>query len=253
MHDSLPLNVLVIEHQKDGGPALFAERLSAAHAAVTVAGPDAGVDIPDSLEGFDALVVLGGSSGPTEDDKAPWLPQVRALLEEAVATQTPTLGICLGAQMLATVQGCTVDRIDAGPEIGLIDLELTEAGAKDPLLGILADADGKRTAPLRAVQWHWLEAKQLPAGSVPLVSSAACQNQAFRVGANAWGVQFHPEAMGQAARDWSKDDTDALAKLGYDANVDLIDPIVGAESELKNTWSKLFDRWIEIAREAKNR
>lgn len=240
------LNVLIVEHQSDDTPQLLGERLASARADVTVVGPHLENPIPASLDGFDALVVLGGTPGPTEDDKAPWLPGVRALLAQALERETPTLGICLGAQMLATVAGGRVDNIEAGPEIGLTQMSLTEEGRTDPLLSVLTEFEAAQV-PIQALQWHWLEAKELPPGSVPLMSSQACNNQAFRVGQLAWGVQFHPEALGQAAADWSAADSDSLVQLGLAAQTDVVEPVVSAEPTLRSTWSKLFDRWIELA------
>ena len=250
MVEEIPLRVLVIEHEVDGGPALLGERLQAANALVTVAGPHLEVDIPRSLDGFDALVVLGGSPGPTDDDDAPWLPSVRKLLADALEQRVPTLGICLGSQLLATVAGGHVDRIERGPEIGLHELEFTDEGRRDPLLSVLT-ATEVTAVPLKAVQWHYLEAKQLPPGSVPLMSSQACSNQAFRVGERAWGLQFHPEALGQTSVDWSKLDAKALVRLGIDPLTQLIEPITLAEPTLRSTWSTLFDRWIELATAAR--
>lgn len=209
--------------------------------------PHLDTDIPDNLDGFDALAVLGGSPGPTDDEDAPWLPHVRDLLAEALERQLPTLGICLGSQMLATVAGGRVDRIEAGPEIGLCEVQFTDEGLKDPLLSVIAESSVAQR-PINVVQWHYLEAKQLPPGSVPLMSSAACNNQAFRVGERAWGVQFHPEAIGQTSIDWSVLDSKELQRLGIDAQSQIIEPITSAEETLRQTWSHLFDRWIAIAK-----
>lgn len=236
------LRVLIIEHEAGADPALVGERLELAEAQVTVAGPDRNVAVPESLEGFDALIVLGGAPGPTEDEKAPWLPAVRGLLSEALDREIPTLGVCLGAQMLATVAGSTVAPIDAGPEVGLVELEMTDAGRNDPLLGILADA-----GPVRALQWHWLEAKSLPAGAEPLFTSAACSNQAFRIGPVAWGLQFHLEALTRSAEVWSDETATELEELGIDPNQQIIPAMSDAESDLRDTWSRVIDRWIRFA------
>jgi len=238
------LRVLVVEHEAAVDPALVGERLLLANTQTTVVGPDRGAPIPNSLDGFDALIVLGGTPGPLEDDKAPWLPQVRELIADALEQKMPMLGVCLGAQMLATVAGSEVAPIDAGPEIGLIELEMTDAGRNDPILGLLSDA-----GPVRAIQWHWLEAKSLPAGSTPLFTSQACSNQAFRVGENAWGLQFHLEALTKAARIWSEESQKELDELGIDAETEIISVVNAAEPELRNTWSGVIDRWISFAAE----
>jgi GMP synthase-like glutamine amidotransferase len=236
------LRVLIIEHEPSADPALVGERLVLAKVRLTVAGPHLADPIPATLDGFDALIVLGGTPGPLEDDKAPWLPQVRSLIAEALDRNLPALGVCLGAQMLAAVAGSEVAPIDAGPEIGLIELEMTDAGRNDPILGMLAD-----TGPVRAIQWHWLEAKSLPAGSTPLFTSQACSNQAFRVGETAWGLQFHLEALTKAARMWSDESQIELDELGINAETDIIAVVNAAEPELRDTWSGVIDRWIAFA------
>lgn len=247
------LHVIIVEHQADGGPGLLAERLAAAHVQVTIVGPHLHQPVPEQMDDFDALVILGGSPGPLEDERAPWLPQARALIANALDEQKPILGICLGAQMLTVVAGGKVAEIDAGPEIGLVDLHLTDAGKNDPLLSVLNDIESTHliTQP-QALQWHWLEAKSLPAGSTTLARSAACSNQAFRVGERAWGVQFHPEALGDTAQTWSEEDAKNIAELGLDPQHDLVAPVRAAEKSLRTVWAKFFDRWIEIAAEYRN-
>lgn len=250
-HTLTNLRVLIVEHQADGGPGLLAERLATAHVQTTVVGPHLDRPVPEVMGEFDALVVLGGSPGPMEDEKAPWLPHVRALIADALETEKPILGICLGAQMLTMVAGGNVAEIDAGPEVGLVDLELTEAGKSDPLLSVLDDSEITQLAhPPQALQWHWLEAKALPPGSTTLMESTACSNQAFRVGERAWGVQFHPEALGDTAKTWSIEDAKNITELGLDAERDLVAPVRNAEAELRTVWAKFFDRWIEIAANA---
>lgn len=229
---------------------MLGERLAAAGAHLTEAGPHLPVPIPATLQGFDALVVMGGSPGPTDDEDAPWLPQVRNLMAQALEKKIPLLGICLGAQLLATVAGGRVDSMDAGPEIGLIDLHLTEAGREDPLLSVLNNPD-LPTMPTQVIEWHWLEAKELPPGSTTLASTQACNNQAFRVGERAWGLQFHPEVLAKEAAYWSLLDSEGVARLGLDAQQDIVQPITEVESYLRTTWSKLFDRWIELAEAAR--
>lgn len=236
------LRVLVIEHEPIVDPALIGERLALADATVTLYGPHLDPELPRNLEDFDALIVLGGSMGPLEDEKAPWLPGVRELMALALETNVPMLGICLGAQLLATVAGSEVAPIEDGPEVGLVELQVTPAGHADPLLSALGDA-----SLVQAVQWHWLEAKTLPAGSTPLVTTEACTNQAFRIGESAWGLQFHLEALTYTARNWSDESAVELDELGIDAEAQIISVVEDAEPELRETWSRVIDRFIEIA------
>jgi GMP synthase (glutamine-hydrolysing) len=109
----------------------------------------------------------------------------------------PTLGICLGSELLARATGAWVGRLPV-PEIGWGEVELTEAGAEDPVLSVLpARFDG--------LIWHHY-AHDLPEGAVALAHSAASL-QAFRLG-TCWGVQFHPEVTAKQLDEWTVDAED---------------------------------------------
>lgn len=235
--------VLVVEHQADAGIGHFGERLVRAGLELTVVGPDSGGAVPESLNGVDALIVLGGSMGPLDDHTAPWLPATRALLAEAVGKGVPTLGICLGAQLLATATGGHVRTMPEGPEVGLLRVRVDEQAAADPLFGAYSGGD------FSAVQWHWLEADQLPAHATALASSGSCKNQVFRVGERAWGVQFHPEALGDTAAEWAVETGDELLALGLDRDV-LVTQVRDAEPTLRQTWGHLAERFAELVQEA---
>ncbi|MFV0435515.1 MAG: type 1 glutamine amidotransferase [Leucobacter sp.] len=235
--------ILVIEHQRDAGLGQLSARLAENGCVLEVVGPDTGRPLPDSLEGFDALIVLGGSMGPTEDDRAPWLPAARDLLAEGVDRRVPTLGVCLGAQLLATATGGHVRTMPAGPEVGLCAVRFESAAENDPLFGQLAHSEA------RAVQWHWLEADALPADATILASSDACRNQAFRLGDTAWGVQFHPEALDDTVREWSVEDRASLEQTGLAAR-DLIAEVRAAEGELRGVWGGVADRFAGVVKRA---
>jgi GMP synthase-like glutamine amidotransferase len=241
---SAPLSVLVVEHERNAHVGLVGERLEAVGARVHVVGPEVGVALPDSVEGYDGVVVLGGTPGPIDDDRAPWLPGVRALITECLQREIPLLGVCLGAQLLAHVAGGTVRTIPSGPEIGLVPLVATPDAADDPLLRDLP-------APLAAVQWHWLEIDTLPAGSPPLLASERCPHQAFRVGRVAWGVQFHLEVLSETAEAWAREDREDLRELELVAH-EIVRDVRAAEPSLRATWSAVTDRWLAVVRGARS-
>src|SRR3954469_16368797 len=110
--------VLVVQHTPSEGLGWLQEWLPDAGVHVHPIHPYLGHRVPPSVEG-DALVVLGGPMGAMADERAPWLPSVRALLATAIDDGVPTLGICLGAQMLAAAAGGEVRKGEAGPEIGI--------------------------------------------------------------------------------------------------------------------------------------
>ena len=234
--------VLVVEHQSNGGLARFAARMAENGLDTHVVGPDVGVHVPDSLEGYDALVVLGGAMGPTDDTEAPWLPTTRKLLSDAVETQLPTLGICLGAQLLATATGGNVRTMPEGPEIGLHTVTFADDASRDPLFGELA----AETVP--AIQWHYLEVDLLPQNATAFASSPACNNQAFRVGEAAWGVQFHPEATGDSAASWAEEDRRQVEALGMDP-ASIVTEVRAADERLGEVWLRVADRFSQIAQQ----
>ncbi len=229
--------ILVVEHEADAGIGLVGERIRAAGAEIAVVGPPTSREVPRTAEGFDGVVVLGGSPSPTDETPA-WFPNVRALIRDCLDRPVPLLGICLGAQLLGLVAGGRTDRVRGGPEIGLVPLRRTEAAAGDPLLGDLPETT-------RCLQWHSFEVRDLPPGSQPLVSSAQCPHQAFRVGASAWALQFHLEALTATAAAWSDGYGDELAEVGL-TPAELTAQMTAAEPELRETWASVADNWLGI-------
>ncbi len=193
--------LLVVVHEDHAGlgrlgPVITA-RLGAD--AVDERRPDLGDPLPADLAGYAGLVVLGGSMACWEDDAAAWLPATRALLVDGVERGLPTLGVCLGGQLLAVATGGRVGRGDRGLEVGLVDVELLPAAADDPLLGPVAAALGPRVA---VPQWHQDAVVELPAGAVPLAAGERYPHQAFRLGRCAWALQYHPEVTAEDFEDW---------------------------------------------------
>jgi GMP synthase-like glutamine amidotransferase len=142
--------------------------------------------LPDRLAGdFNGLVVMGGPMSAAGDEGFPTRRREIALLAEALEVGLPVLGICLGAQLLAASAGGRVVRGAAGPEIGWAPVHFTAAAWDDPLFS---------TSPTTLTVLHWHgDTYELPTGAVHLASSDRYPQQAFRVGAAAWGLQFHLE------------------------------------------------------------
>ena len=185
------MQVLAVTHGPSVGPGVFAEAVRAAGHELAEWSVLDGGDPPAA----DALIVLGGAMHPDEDEAHPWLAREEELLSEALARGTPVLGVCLGAQLLARAAGAPVRRAPQ-PEVGWLPVELTEAGAADPLFG---GVEGR----FDAFQWHHYT-YDLPAGAVELARSAVC-TQAFRLG-RAWGIQFHAEVTETQVEQWLEED-----------------------------------------------
>ena len=160
-----------------------------------------------------------GRCTPGTRSGLPFLGRQRALLREAVDEGVPVLGICLGGQVLARALGAGV-RPSERPEMGWLEVEPTPEAAGDPLLGHLR-------APVGVYQWH-VDVFDLPDGAVRLARSERGENQAFRYGERAWGLQFHPEVDAPLLAGWLQNYADAPARVGLDR--DALEAAVAAGS-----------------------
>lgn len=185
--------LLVVEHEADAGLDLMA----AVVGRVEVVRPYLGEAVPGgevaSSGRFGGLLVLGGDMAAWEDDVAPWLPATRALLAAAVRAELPTLGICLGAQLLATATGGAVERGGVGLEIGAVEIRPLPPAVADPLLPVTA---------VSALTYHRDAVTGLPPDAELLATGDVYPVQAFRVGTCAWGVQYHPEVSVPGFERW---------------------------------------------------
>ena len=161
------------------GPWLAEEGLD-----IRVVAPCAGDPVPGELH-EDGLIVLGGDMSAIDDSSYPWLEDIRRLYREAVSLGRPTLGICLGGQLLAQSLGGMVTRGDQGLEVGVVHVRLRSEAAEDALVGCLP-----QRFPVGA--FHRDMIASLPPDAVWLGESRMYPHQIFRIG-TAWGVQFHPE------------------------------------------------------------
>ena len=155
----------------------------------------------------DLLVVMGGPMGVYEHDSYPWIDGEVTGLARRIAAGLPTLGICLGSQMIAAALGA---RVYPGPvkEVGFAPVALSEAGMRSPL---------RHLDEVPLLHWHG-DTFDLPEGAELLASTDAYPNQAFRIGKGLLAIQCHPE-MGEDPRIamWLDGSDDYLAAAGTSA------------------------------------
>lgn len=222
--------VLVVEHDVECPPAWVGHWLTEAGCDLDVRRPYAGDELP-RISAYDGLVVLGGPMGANDDDRHAWLAPVKELLREARDRQLPTLGICLGHQLIATAYGGTVERNPRGQQVGLLDVGWTAAAAEDRLLGPLA-------TPRRGVQWNDDVVTELPAGAVLLAETGDGEVQAVRYAPTVWGVQLHPEVDVPVLRPWAESDRGSHETRGIDTDA-VLREIDAARAELDDAWRPL--------------
>ena len=153
----------------------------------------------------DLVVVLGGEMGAYQTDEFPFLQAERDLLRARLEAERPTLGVCLGAQLMAGALGQRVYRGDT-TQIGYRRVEPTEAGADSPIRHF----DG-----VPVVEWHG-DTFELPEEATLLASSSDYSNEAFAIGDFALAVQFHPEVTDEMHEAWVADGYNELDELAID-------------------------------------
>jgi GMP synthase (glutamine-hydrolysing) len=209
--------VLIVQHEPSVPPGLIAPGIAETKAEVRLLEAWREKEWP-SVDDIGALVVMGGTMNVDQLAEHPFLRDSRGLMTAAIENDVPTLGVCLGSQMMARVLGAEVRR--AEPRNALFStLTLTEDGKRDPLT---APFDG-----VEVLQFHE-DTFDVPAGAVPLATSAhSSLAQAFRYGTNAYAIQFHFEVDGpilagwldnigrrQMLDDWGRDPVDLLQHAG---------------------------------------
>ena len=150
-----------------------------------------------SLDGHAGLVVMGGPMGANDTDRFPHLVHVERLCAEAFDRSVPSVGVCLGAQVMAKILGSDVYE-NPVREVGWYDLTTTADADRDPLFSQLQDREV-------VLQWHG-DTFDLPEGAVLLASSPDCVNQAFRYGEAGYAIQFHLEILKPMIEEWVRRD-----------------------------------------------
>ena len=205
------MRLLVFQHIDCEHPGSLRQFLAADRIEWDAVNLHAGEQIP-RLEDYDALWVMGGPMDVWDVEDHPWLVPEKAAIRTWVRDlEKPFLGLCLGHQLLADALGGTCGP-QRPPEIGILDVELTDAGRQDALFEGL---------PVRQkfLQWHSVNVAQAPEGATVLASSDICRVQAMRIGKHAWSMQYHAEIEPDTVANWGEVPAyhDALlAALGED-------------------------------------
>jgi GMP synthase-like glutamine amidotransferase len=192
--------------------------------------PDAALPRPAD---YDGLIFMGGPM--SVNDGLPCLEFEKRCIAQAVASGQPVLGVCLGAQLIASALGARVYR-NPKKEIGWFDVHLTEAAQKDPLF---AGAGPTETV----FHWHG-ETFDLPEGSTWLAWSEDCRHQAFRLGAGTYGLQFHLEVTPGMIRDWCCEDANSGDVRELEAPIDAL----RNSARLAVLSQQVFGRWCGLLR-----
>ena len=205
--------MLVIQHRTSEGLGLLEPCLTEKEWLLDVRNMEHGARLPKDLNACHAMLIMGGPMGAYEEKAYPYLYEVQNLIRLASRHALPTLGICLGAQLIARALGAHV-----GPhsckEIGWFSLEINERERSCPLFNGIE-------SPAWVFQWHQ-DSFAIPDGARLLASTRDCANQAFSYEDCLWGLQFHPEVYPQLISSWVKDDQEDFAGLPGEPGSEII-------------------------------
>jgi GMP synthase (glutamine-hydrolysing) len=190
------MRALAVVHEANAGPGVFAEEMRERGVELEQwMLSERGTGPPREIADYDAVLTFGGAMHADQEDRHPWLRFEKDFLAAMLDDGMPILAVCLGTQVLAEAAGGTARR-SSEPEIGWFDIEVTDEGAADPVIGPLAPS-------FTGFQWHSYEAIP-PEGAAILARTPVCP-QAYRIGDRVWGIQFHAEVSAADVSHWIDD------------------------------------------------
>jgi GMP synthase-like glutamine amidotransferase len=238
--------LLVVVPSRTDPPAKLGEWLRAAGMELDeryVRAGEGDDELPETLDGYDGLVVLGGPQSALDDaDESPELYAAREVLRRALAADLPTLAVCLGAQLLADVGGGRVRAGVDGPEVGALLVAKRDVADADPLFGPLPMTPD-------VIQFHHDEISQLPTGATLLASSPMYAHQAFRVGQHVYGIQFHIETTPEIVAEWAERDVVGVAATPF-TREEITERTAAAHPDIEEVWAPFAARFADLVRAA---
>jgi len=227
--------VAIFRHSVTEGPGYFATYLDALGIAWRMLAIDAGEGVPGDPDAWSGLVFMGGPM--SVNDALPWIGEELRLIRRAVEAGVPTLGHCLGGQLVAKALGGTVSR-NPVKEIGWGTVSVADTSAARHWLG--------EVRSFLAFHWHG-ETFTVPPGAERIAGSPWCGNQAFSMGGHL-GMQCHVEMTAGLIRAWCADwgsEVRGIAGPSIQTPEQMEQDIEARVRALNAVAARLYDRWVE--------
>lgn len=233
------MKILVVQNSIQDPIGLLGDQFVSSGAELSIWLPEQQVRPPNG--DFAGLVILGGHMNAQEDDKYPHLKQVVDLIHQFHGEHKPIMGVCLGSQLIARAFGAQVYP-HSKPELGFSPLRVVESLATEPWL---------RSCPtdLHIMQWHF-DTFDLPVPATLLMTNDICKHQAYRIGNNIYGFQFHLEVTPDIIADWLEAKSDWI-DIHYPNLDQHIHNQIKAHAEGAATFAQqMAQAWIALCLEA---
>lgn len=233
------MKALVVQNVDIEGPGLLQPEMEKAGWQLDIRLMDQpGAVLPTDLNGYKAMIILGGPMNVYEEILYPHLRQVDQLIKDASQKDLPVMGICLGGQLISKALGAPVTR-NPVKEIGWYTLRLTADGIKSPLFEGLPEE-------IPVFQWHG-DTFGLPEGASHLAMTVDCANQAFSVGGRIFALQFHLEITPEIIQNWAKVYAEEIDEFGGPgAAVRMADETEARWGEYEKAAAQFLKNWVRI-------
>ena len=229
--------VLVIKHVISEGPGAIGDFIKSRGYRLGIVELGKGQTLPESLAGVKAVLSMGGPMGAYEESEYPFLKEEDILIKKALENSIPFLGICLGAQLLAKATGSAVKKGGCS-EIGFFNVEITEKGQDDILFNNVSKS-------LEVFQWH-NDSFTIPNDGVLLAQGEKCENQAFKMGKCAYGLQFHVEYTPKMVEKWLLDDSNSSNIEGAETAKEITGKAMDVHKKMHRDYISVFANFCSI-------
>ena len=224
----------IFRHVRSEGPGYFATWLERRSIPSTLVALDEGEAVPRDAAAFSGLACMGGPMSVNDD--LPWIAPVLELIRDAVRRDVPTLGHCLGGQLIARAFGGEVTRANV-PEIGWGEVQVAENSVAGEWFGALGAFD--------AFHWHG-ETFGIPPGATRVLAGAHCENQAFALGRHL-GLQCHVEMTDDLVRAWCRGGREEIersaASPGVQPPEEILRELAPRLEKLHAIADRVYDHW----------